>query len=266
MEDAAMGGEDKTPRYAIRLIVVVVSVAVVFFVGLQLFVPQGSRLTGSYDAESLIYIASAPVAYRGSQSCGSSGCHESVYNTWLKGAHGSREEQSKCEVCHGPQGAHPEQTTTIVKVRGDGDIVGLCLSCHQKMKARGTTGQPQIVPTQHPYPHEGTLNCTKCHNPHAPAIGGSKATVTTEQDAAVTSEESKKSNVASVAENCFGCHGPSGRGGFAPELAGQSYDALKSKLTKLRSGEIESPVMAPIASGLKDEEIDVLAKFFAGIS
>ena len=156
-----MQEQGSTPRYAIRLVAVVVIAALVFFLGLRLFVPEGSKLTGSYDAQSLPYIAAAPLAYASnSQSCGSVNCHSTVYETWAKGAHGARQEQSKCEVCHGPQGDHPKQTKKLPKVRGDGDVVELCLVCHARLKARQNTGQPQIVAQEHPAPHEGVLKCT----------------------------------------------------------------------------------------------------------
>ncbi|MGD8569066.1 MAG: c-type cytochrome [Gammaproteobacteria bacterium] len=265
-----MEEKGKPPKYAVRLLILIISIGVVFFGGLQLFVPEGSKLTGSYDAKSLLYIAAAPVAYRGADSCGATDCHQSVVKKWSEGAHGAHREQSKCEVCHGPQGDHPAKGQKMLKVRGDGDIVQLCLTCHRKMKARSTTGQPQIVPQQHPYPHEGVLKCTQCHDPHSP---GFSSPARAQQSSAETAEstignggENGKPQGVSLAENCFGCHGPSGRGGFAPVLAGQSYDVLKEKLTKFRSGELTSAIMNPIASQIKDEDIEVLAHYFASRS
>lgn len=264
-----MEEKGKPPKYAVRLLIIIISVGIVFFGGLQLFVPEGSKLTGSYDAKSLLYIAAAPVGYRGATSCGTTGCHESVVKKWSEGAHGARQEQSKCEVCHGPQGEHPQNGHKMPQVRGDGDIVQLCLTCHRKMKARSTTGQPQIIAQQHPYPHEGVLKCTQCHDPHSPGFGGpARAGRPTAEAAKSTAGGGKgdKPQGALLAENCFGCHGPSGRGGFAPVLAGQSYDTLKEKLTKFKSGEVTSTIMNPVASQMKDQEIEVLARYFASLS
>ena len=158
-----------------------------------------------------------------------------------------------------------------MKVRGDGDIVQLCLTCHRKMKARSTTGQPQISPQEHPYPHEGVLICTQGHDPHSPRLGAPKDSAKAPEDATDKVIKSGKpdgtpSGGESIAANCFACHGPSGRGGFAPQLAGQAYEALKNKLTKYRSGELTNPMMNPVASKMKDEEIDALAHYFAEIS
>ena len=261
-----MTGKPKIPRYAVRLVVLIILAGSIFFGGLQLFVPEGSKLTGSYDAKSLLYIAAAPVSYQGANSCGATGCHEALVKTWSEGAHGARKEQSKCEVCHGPQGEHLGKLKKLPTVRGDGDIVQLCLTCHRKMKARSTTGQPQIVPQQHPYPHDGLLVCTQCHNPHSPRLGAPKPGTQATNTSADKNEKGGTADGASIAEKCFACHGPSGRGGFAPVLAGQSVEALKEKLTRYRSGELTNPMMNPVASEMKDTEIDALAHYFATLS
>ena len=255
-----MKGNNQPPRYAVRLVALIVFAGTFFFVGLRFFVPEGSRLTGSYDAKSLLYIAAAPVSYQGASSCGAAGCHDQLVKEWSEGAHGAREEQSKCEVCHGPQGEHPAKASKLPLVRGDGDIAALCLSCHRKMKARRTTGQPQISPQEHPYPHEGVLKCTQCHNPHSPALGAPKSLAKAADDA--VAGQAAAAAEGSIADQCFGCHGPSGRGGFAPVLAGQSYAALKGKLTKYKSGELTNPMMNPVAAGLQEKEIEALAHYF----
>lgn len=261
-----MTDKNKTPKYAIHLLVLIVLGGTVFFVGLRFFVPEGSKLTGSYDAASLLYIADAPVQYADSASCGTANCHSALYKTWSEGAHGAREDQSQCEVCHGPQGRHPEEVKKLPKVRGEDDIVELCLLCHRKMKARSTTGQPQISPQEHPYPHEGVLSCLKCHDPHSPGIGAPAAGAPA---SSAKKQESKAQPAATAtavppqAEGCFSCHGPSGRGGFAPVLAGQSYEGLRDKLMKFRSGELKGTMMNPLVQSMKDDEIELLSRYFA---
>ena len=258
-----MKEKNRPPKYAVRLVVLVLSAGIIFFGGLRLFIPEGSKLTGSYDAKSLLYIAAAPVSYRGANSCGAANCHDLLFKKWSEGAHGAHKEQSKCEVCHGPQGEHPGKVGKLPLVKGDGDIVQLCLTCHRKMKARSTTGQPQISPQEHPYPHEDVLKCTQCHDPHSPALGAPKSTAKVTEGTADKVKNSDTSEGASIAAKCFACHGPSGCGGFAPVLAGQSVEALKDKLLKYRSGERTNPMMNPVASTLKDKEIDALAHYFA---
>ena len=272
-----MKGKYRIPQYAVRLVVLILFAGITFFVGLRFFVPEGSKLTGSYDAKSLLYIAAAPVEYAGSKSCGTSDCHESLFKKWSVGAHGARKEQSKCEACHGPQGKHPEKVSKLPKVRGDGDIVALCLICHRKMKARSTTGQPQISPQEHPYPHEGVLKCTQCHDPHSPgfnkpASAPATADKSTNKDKAIAVKDdtgntgkTTEPDAASLASSCFSCHGPKGRGGFAPALAGQSYETLKDKLIKFKSGELKGTMMNPISSKMKDNEIETFAQYFSGL-
>jgi len=274
-----MKSKQATPRYAVRLVVLLAVVLVVFFGGLQLFVPDGSKLTGSYDAASLQYIAAAPLHYAGSSSCGASNCHEAIFTTWSQGAHGVKKEQSKCEVCHGPQGDHPK--SKLLKVRGDGDVVKLCLTCHQKMKARKSTGQPQIEPQQHPYPHEGVLKCIQCHNPHSPGMRKTSPATADVQQADGGQSSSTQASLASgqpanaaadndpaaqLANQCEGCHGSGGRGGFAPLLAGQKFEELKKKLADFKSGARKGSMMNTIAAPLKEQDMELLAKYFSSRS
>ncbi len=66
--------------------------------------------------------------------------------------------------------------------------------------------------------------------------------------------------------SCAGCHGANGEGGVGPKLAGQSADAIKTKLHKYKAGEQVGPMtsmMAPMAAGLSDADIDNLAAFIA---
>ena len=128
------------------------------------------------------------------------------------------------------------------------------------MTGRRTTGQPEISPHAHPDPHGGVLTCRQCHDPHSPGLRAPKSSTK------VATEKNNTPDVASSGENCFSCHGPLGRDGFAPVLAGQSYEILKDKLTKFRSGEVTGTMMNSIESEMKDKEIDSLASYFEEIS
>ncbi len=66
--------------------------------------------------------------------------------------------------------------------------------------------------------------------------------------------------------SCAGCHGANGEGGVGPKLAGQSADDIKAKLHKYKAGEQVGPMtsmMAPMAAGLSDADIDNIAAYIA---
>lgn len=65
---------------------------------------------------------------------------------------------------------------------------------------------------------------------------------------------------------CVGCHGAAGEGGVGPKLAGQSADDIKTKLHKYKAGEQMGPMtsmMAPMAAGLSDADIENIAAYVA---
>ena len=66
-----------------------------------------------------------------------------------------------------------------------------------------------------------------------------------------------------AARGCIGCHGAGGVSVVAtyPSLKGQNADFIRKSLTDFRSGERKNPVMNAMAAGLKDDEINNLAKY-----
>ncbi len=67
------------------------------------------------------------------------------------------------------------------------------------------------------------------------------------------------------ANQCFACHGVNGvsvNPAF-PSLAGQSKVYIIKQLKAFKSGERKSPIMAPMASGLDDEDISAVADYFS---
>ncbi len=65
---------------------------------------------------------------------------------------------------------------------------------------------------------------------------------------------------------CVGCHGANGEGGVGPKLAGQSAKAIAEKMHKYKAGEQVGPMtsmMAPMAAGLSDADIENIAAFIA---
>lgn len=68
-----------------------------------------------------------------------------------------------------------------------------------------------------------------------------------------------------LAATCAACHGTDGRtqGATLPTLAGQSQQVLAASLHDFKSGKRQSTIMTQIAKGYTDEQIALLAAYFA---
>lgn len=69
-----------------------------------------------------------------------------------------------------------------------------------------------------------------------------------------------------LAETCAGCHGTDGAsaGPASPTIGGMHDEAFTEVMEGFRDGSIYSTVMGRIAKGYSDEEIELMAKYFAG--
>jgi cytochrome c553 len=65
-------------------------------------------------------------------------------------------------------------------------------------------------------------------------------------------------------QTCVACHGPDGVSPTPeyPVIAGQYTDYIEQSLREYKSGKRKNPIMAGIATGIKDEDIPALAAFF----
>ena len=70
-----------------------------------------------------------------------------------------------------------------------------------------------------------------------------------------------------AAATCVACHGQNGIGLSPtwPTLAGQHKDYLVHSLKKYRDGQRGDPVMMPMAAGLSDQDIKLLARYYADL-
>lgn len=73
------------------------------------------------------------------------------------------------------------------------------------------------------------------------------------------------SPAARLAATCAACHGTAGRtqGGTLPALAGQTQQTLSASLHDFKSGKRAATIMTQIAKGYTDEQIELLAAYFA---
>lgn len=69
----------------------------------------------------------------------------------------------------------------------------------------------------------------------------------------------------SLAATCFTCHGTDGRsvGNVPPGLAGRNRDDLLKQLQEFRDGRRPSTVMHQYARGYTDEQLGLIAGYFA---
>ena len=69
-----------------------------------------------------------------------------------------------------------------------------------------------------------------------------------------------------LADTCAGCHGPDGSsvGPAIPSIAGMSAEYFNTTMAEYKTGERYSTIMTRIAKGYTDEEIALMADFFAG--
>lgn len=71
-----------------------------------------------------------------------------------------------------------------------------------------------------------------------------------------------------LSNTCAGCHGTNGvaAGPAMPTIAGMPAEHIKLMMQEWKSGERDATIMGRVAKGYSDEEIDLIAKFFASKS
>ena len=64
--------------------------------------------------------------------------------------------------------------------------------------------------------------------------------------------------------SCAGCHGTDGHSpGSIPDISDKSAEYIRTSMEEFRSGKRESTVMGRQAKGYTDEEIQLIAEYFA---
>jgi hypothetical protein len=117
--------------------------------------PESFGWYGHYRGFALEEIASRPVAYSSSKTCGE--CHEDEFNQHAGGVHA----RIGCQTCHGSGKAHIEEpdASNIQKPVP----AQFCVRCHEKTSAR-----PKRFPQINVADHAEGKSCGACHVIHNP--------------------------------------------------------------------------------------------------
>lgn len=66
--------------------------------------------------------------------------------------------------------------------------------------------------------------------------------------------------------SCAGCHGPDGQSpGSIPSIAGKEPAVMEKTLKEFRDGKLDSTMMIRHMKGYTDEEIKLIAQYFASL-
>lgn len=148
----------KDAEHLIRVVLLFIAGAVVFFIVRHFVVPSGFGQYGHYRPQALGEIAARPISFAGREACAM--CHQDVIDVKKLGKHAG----VGCEACHGPLAAHVDDPGSVVPKRPDTAV--LCVRCHE-----ANTAKPKSFPQVNSKEHAGGVACGTCHQPHSPAIG-----------------------------------------------------------------------------------------------
>ena len=136
----------KDIEHLVRLVAVMASGLIGFLVLRGAIVPHSFGEYGHYRGASIGEIAARHIAYAGHDAC--EVCHTNVVDQKKQGKHAVL----ACEACHGAQGRHADDPSTVTPVKLDTAVV--CTRCHEANSAKPKTF-PQVSTAE----HSGGLAC-----------------------------------------------------------------------------------------------------------
>ncbi len=83
------------------------------------------------------------------------------------------------------------------------------------------------------------------------------------QGAALAADPNLARNLAATCANCHGTNGNAVKGAGIDALAGVPKDKTLQKLADFKSGDKPASIMHQIAKGYTDEQLDLIAGYFA---
>lgn len=151
------------PLFVVIAIVVLILIARQFLVPKDFGIHERGYMYGWYEKSNEEYWKTKiAVKYKSAEYC--KDCHSDKYSMIMQTPHAI----IQCENCHGPAMEHPSDPPklTIDKSRAQ------CLRCHYPLPYP-TSGRANIRGID-PEKHNPDVECSMCHNPHKPKIGGTK--------------------------------------------------------------------------------------------
>ncbi|MBI5742075.1 MAG: cytochrome c3 family protein [Nitrospirae bacterium] len=100
------------------------------------------------------------VKYRSKEYC--KDCHQEKYDSNMSSKHSI----IQCENCHGPAVDHPENPEKLVIDKSR----ALCIRCHAYLPYEQSDRSK--IKGINPAEHNPDMECSMCHDPHKPNLGG----------------------------------------------------------------------------------------------
>jgi cytochrome c553 len=124
-------------------------------------------------------------------------------------------------------------------------------------------GLPLWAMDRNQFEKDSVHECTEdCYAEWEQETGGLLAVVAAQAEAKASASPAELGE--KIYAGCVACHGGAGEGGVGPALAGQSGDAIYSKLVQYKNGETRGPQSALMwsqASTMSDEDMKNIGAF-----
>jgi Cytochrome c3 len=148
------------PLFVVIGIIVLVLAARTFYVPKDFGVHERGYMYGWYRQSNIEDWKKVLVKYQGMEYC--KDCHDKKYASIKKSPH----QNIQCENCHGPAIDHPSEPPKLAIDRSRQQ----CLRCHYPLPYP-SSGRSKIRGID-PEKHNPDIECSMCHDPHRPNLGG----------------------------------------------------------------------------------------------
>ena len=151
------------PLFVVIGIVLLILIARQFLVPKDFGIHERGYMYGWYKKSNEEYWKTKiAVKYKSAEYC--KDCHSDKYAMIMQTPHAI----IQCENCHGPALEHPSDPPKLAIDKSRAQ----CLRCHYPLPYP-TSGRANIRGID-PEKHNPDVECSMCHNPHKPKIGGTK--------------------------------------------------------------------------------------------